>query len=564
MLRALLLVLLLNLSSAQHYCWPCASNHGVVGKYTYAASAPTTCYNWYMKYLNNIVPGSNNTGSGWKNIDVSGVNMTVSNEDPPNVMAVELNECGTTLGNAGVNITPMTPGLQELVNAGERLPTGQMHQCPCAVQGRSNIIHASMNRSLADYDAVEAEWGTAYTDRVRNFPSANSGEHVFGVHGVFCAYHSSGPCLLQDIERGVARSWAGNFSRGYTPLMDNNLMFKVQTLGPLLDAFLQDGVEFYPMRWMAKRASGEEPVEMYSVLASPCGKVLIEVTANNTGGRPREHFHPMHHARAALVEWNQPADEILQPLMPLRFSRAIPASKIDEVLEFYGVGDSSAARVHAGALGFQTRVLADEHDASGVRAVTLMLSPAAKMHLQLWVRPEEEPRSGPTLPSAQDFAEARAGVQVGEVPPVVQGFCSAGDWTVSRYVSYQLQLHESVMTPVPEDPNTDEPPVGEAQDTLIDDHFSWDCAAPSCNVAEAGKALYRAGSRIQWTEAASRGFPTWGIYSYDPAGYGIQLHWTNTPANYRPQGEEPPICFDAQQDGTCPGANPLNRRPVHV
>merc|ERR1712151_645619 len=86
----------------------------------------------------------------------------------------------------------------------------------------------------------------------------------FGLHGVFCAYHSSGPCSLNNIEQGVSKAWAGNFSKGYQPLMDNNIMMQVQTLGPLLNMFQRDGISFYPMRWNAKAKLGEDPVQMYS------------------------------------------------------------------------------------------------------------------------------------------------------------------------------------------------------------------------------------------------------------------------------------------------------------
>ncbi|CAE8723551.1 unnamed protein product [Polarella glacialis] len=537
---------------AQHYCWPCAEKHGVVGKYTYAASEPEKCYDWHMKYLNNVLPGSDNTGPGWKRAKFNGSDEIVRDTDVPNIMSVEVNECGTALGNKVVNISPMTSFDWNLVKKGERLPTGKVHQCPCARQGRANIINGSVDESLASFDAVEAEWGKEYTDKLRSRVPA---WQQFGLHGVHCSYHSSGPCSLADIERAVSTSWAGNFSQGYLPLMDNNILFLVQSLGPLLDAFLRDGVEFYPMRWTA-RAAGAAPVEMYSVLASPCGKVLIEVAANQSGGRPAQQFHAMPQARAIFEQWNEPkGDEKSQPLLPLRFSRAVPASKFEAVLAFYGVGQG-AVKEHAAALGFQPRILADDQDTEkGLRAVTIMLSPTAKTHLQIWLRPEET-LPEVALPSAKAFVEA-AGLSLHPSvhSPAVhsQGFCKAS-WTLKQYIEYQLRVHESVMTPPPDDPDSNTPPAGYAQDIFIDDHFSWDCSAPHCNVAEGGKALYRSGSRIQWMDASARGFPGWGPYGYDPAGYGIQLHWSNTPEDFKPQGKVYPICFQAQPDGTCQGS----------
>jgi hypothetical protein len=38
--------------------------HGVVGKWTNAASAAPDQYNFYLTYLNNAQEGSNNTGDG--------------------------------------------------------------------------------------------------------------------------------------------------------------------------------------------------------------------------------------------------------------------------------------------------------------------------------------------------------------------------------------------------------------------------------------------------------------------------------------------------------------------
>lgn len=245
-------------------------------------------------------------------------------------------------------------------------------------------------------------------------------------------------------------------------------------------------------------------------------------------------------------------------MLPLRVSKAVSAEKLEAVLAFYGIGNGSQIHAHAAGLGFRSQVLADEHDHTGVRSVTVMLSPDAKTHLQFWVRPEEASTSGPALPTVQAFQEAASNTQM-EVPGSASqgGYCKAGIWTVSRYIAYQLQVHESVMTPPPPDPSTKTPPVGYAQDLFIDDHISWDCTAPDCNVANGSEALYRSGSRIQWMDASSRGFPGWGPYGYDPAGYAIQLHWANTPADFKPHGKLYPICFDAETDGTCQGSSTL-------
>merc|ERR1712125_177851 len=140
---------------------------------------------------------------------------------------------------------------------------------------------------------------------------------------------------------------------GYSPLMDNNLLLWTPTLRPLLDLFLRDGVHFYPMRWTAKLHG--EVREVYSVLASPCGKQLYEIAAPDSGGRPAEQFHKMAMSRAVFEHWNEPGP---LPLVPSRVSRAVTPAQLNDVLEFYGAtGSPKAAQ-----LGFSGKVLLDEKD----------------------------------------------------------------------------------------------------------------------------------------------------------------------------------------------------------
>merc|ERR1711990_528257 len=127
-------------------------------------------------------------------------------------------------------------------------------------------------------------------------------------------------------------------------------------------------------------------------------------------------------------------------------SRAVPADRFASMLDFYGVGSRDE---DAAALGFgQSRVLADVTDVHGARAVTLMLSPLATVHLQLWTRTEEAPADGPAFPSWSDFGAASHSNQVnGGQPAAAQAFCQHGIWTVKRYSDYLLNVHETVMTP---------------------------------------------------------------------------------------------------------------------
>jgi len=558
MTSVVLLLLLLDVARAQHYCWPCAKRYGVIGKSTHAASDAPGCYEWYLRYLNNVVEGASNTGKGWLEFEIPGFGTAREAFDvPPNVLALETNEGGTLIGNYTQNTTlPPSAAQQKLIDQGLRLPTGAVHQCPCALAGRAHTLNASTD-DLLDFSTVEDEWGGAYVERVkavlnhttaaaRSAMSPVEARHfspvnIFGLHAISCPFHSSGPCTLSDVEAGVSRAWAHNFSAGYSALLDSNTMFWARSLGPLIDAFLRDRVSFYPMVW----SSGGKDV--YSVLASPCGKTLVEVAAPYPG-RPAFHFHRMPHARAHFVHWNAP-DVRTQPLVPLRISRAVGPELLEQVLAFYGVGRSGAD------LGFHTTVLADE-TIGGDRAVTLMLSADAKTHLQLWARKEPQPSdSSPPFPSPADFRDAVGRNQInGGQPAAAQPFCSAGEWTVSRYTSYIRAVHASVMTPPPL-PSYDllRPPAGVPMDVFLDDHIAWDCTAPECDLATGGRALYAHNSSVQWVPVGEAS--GWAAYSHDPAGYGVELHWFAAPTQFAPVGTVYPGCFDAwPSNDTCPGA----------
>jgi hypothetical protein len=258
------------------------------------------------------------------------------------------------------------------------------------------------------------------------------------------------------------------------------------------------------------------------------------------------------------------ADEAGRPLAPLRISRAVGASLFDATLAFYGVGaaaDGSAGAAAADALGFShSTILLDETDsASGDRAVTIMLAPNATVHLQLWARSEEDDDDDaagpPPFPSPQDFEAAVGSNQVnGGQPSSSAAFCAAGQWTVASYNAYVLSTHETVMSPIPNnnaiaattaadtaaehgggggagggdgDGDGDDvylhPPAGSSFDAFVDDHLSWDCTNPTeCDLASGGTALYALGSRVQWLGSPDGG---WAAYSYDPSGFGFELHW---------------------------------------
>ena len=567
-------------SQAQHYCWPCAVLHGVIGKYTSAAVEPVVIYDWLFKYLN---PANEDDGThNFYSIKL-GQEMKESWDVAPNTLAAEVNECGTFIGNYEFNISnPMTPHEQELVAEGLRLPSGNLHECRCALQGRSHIVN-STTKNTTNWQAMEDAWGAAFTASAKEKANAAyddavsvlspreaavySADAIFGAHSVFCGFHASGPCLLSEVERGVRRAWGldeeGNFSSGYRPLMDNNLMLWVRSLGTLLDAFLRDGVPFYPMVWNASTPSStsrslpEQKRLMFSVLASPGGKVLLEIASEDPGGRGIELFNAMpQHARAVLdglpVDLsvaNQPVpghaddDWERRPIAPLRISRAVGPALLNSTLAFYGVGGgdggSDTAKANATDLGFGgAKILLDRVDSlTGDRAVTILLSPNATVHLQLWARhdaAEGVDIDGPPFPSDADFTEAQGSNQVnGGQPANASDFCAAGNWTVERYVQYILNTHATVMTSLnatqasqpaapldqgdnhvsASDDDDDEgdiflhPPAGNSMDVFLDDHISWDCTSPTeCDIARGGAALYASGAHVQWLGSDEAGW----------------------------------------------------------
>jgi|AntAceMinimDraft_5_1070358.scaffolds.fasta_scaffold28558_2 hypothetical protein len=356
--------------------------------------------------------------------------------------------------------------------------------------------------------------------------------------------------------------------------MVNNLMLWVQTLGPLFDAFQRDQMPFYPMVWNASSPDDSNATtEMFSVLVSPGGKVLVEIASSDSGGRERGQFNRMAHARAVLDSAsstqghnervsNDPIpgtiDFASRPLAPLRISRAVGGNKtmFDAVLDFY----SNAALGFSGA-----RILRDETHDSGDRAVTIMLSPNATVHLQLWARKEDidatddESNSAP-FPSIDDFDAAVDSNQInGGQPEGAAAFCASGAWNVARYIEYVLNTHKTVMTAAPVASKNDDamdllmhPPAGNSFDVFIDDHMSWDCTSPiECDKAQGGAAFYAIGSRVQWLGNPESG---WTAYSYDPSGYGFELHWFAAPEGFMPSGVVSPSCFTAfSSNGTCSG-----------
>lgn len=522
-----------------------------------------------MRYLNNVIPGSNNTGVGTKAYPLNGTmilngnsvaNLTngmtsemlkndfwyntenaypgwpdavlLADYESPNVVGSEFNDFYTMYGMLEM-ASPFPSELSEAnktayEQAGLRLPI-KNHQAPCARTERTTIIKATSKTSteLQNYSQFDGIWDADYIDEMQEISDAHAATAVdanllFGIHNVGCMYHSSGPCTRKDIENTITSGWSGNFSSGYVPMMDNNLMVWTPTLGPLLDAFLRDDIHFYPMRWEDNGDDGN--TEIYSVLVNPCGLTLIEIASNDikTGGAravSATDFNLMPHKRAVLenstIHTKDYRNEPL-PLVPIRISRAVGTDNelMNKMLQFYGANKEDVSI--SSNLGFDSTVLFDESVDEEGRAVTLMLSESAMVHLQLWSRDEIDDSTTDFL-NDETFVAAVGSNQInGGQPKNAQSFCTdAVGWTVDRYNKYVVKTHESTMAPSTTDGepyNPASPPAGGPIDTLIDIHFSWSCTDPSCSIQKALQGFYDSGARAFNLAIPGKAF----AYGYDP------------------------------------------------
>jgi hypothetical protein len=333
--------------------------------------------------------------------------------------------------------------------------------------------------------------------------NATGREDTFGVHAVNCTYHPAGGCSILDIEEGWQAKF-GNFSQ-YHPLMDHNLGLWANNLSMTLDKFDEDGVKYYPMVWTY------EHKVYYSAIANPCGYALIEFISDEIGGRSPSDFNADGHSRMQFIDWNGPhgpTEENPLGLYPLKMSR--PTTKLDEVAAFY---DDV----------FHTVVLHNETFDDGSRLVTLKFPPTSfgstMPHLQLWHRPEEPAKSD-----------------------------SCSEWTVAKWEAYQLATHDAEMQG---------PSCG--MDRWLDNHFAFDCSDDQYDVKDYVAGFEQQGIKYRVDPMTSCAGcaenPLWYIYSYDPSGYGVELHfatWTDHPEGL--VEANPPSCIHgAFANGTCAG-----------
>merc|ERR1712186_191847 len=107
------------------------------------------------------------------------------------------------------------------------------------------------------------------------------------------------------------------------------------------------------------------------------------------------------------------------------------------------------------------------------------------------------------------------------------------------------------------------PPVGITMDMFVDEHFAWGCASDKFDMAAGGKALYVFGSRVQWYGPFHvHGHDLWTVYSYDPSGYGVQLHWSYASPGFKPEGTAPGMCWSPNKEGICDGSFPSGKQEL--
>lgn len=337
-----------------------------------------------------------------------------------------------------------------------------------------------------------------------NATGSGDSSDTFGVHAVNCKWHPQGKCDVADIEAGWQTKF-GDFTE-YTPLMDNNLGVWANSLQEVLDNFDKDGIKYFPMRFSY---AGKE---YYSAITNPCGYALIEFFSDEIGTLSAQSFHRTD-LRMNFDDWNGPhSPTTSNPLgiYPIKISRATSEPKLDEVALFYK--DL-----------FNTSVTHNETFSDGARSLTLKfpatLVGPVRIPVQLWSRPEK---------------------------PAASADCN--EWTVAKWEEYLISTHETEMRG---------PSCG--MDRWLDNHFAINCNDPvSCDTANYVAGFEKYGIKYRVDPFGEEANPLWFVYSYDPSGQGVELHfshWTNPPPGL--WEANPPSCIHGTFDnGTCAGQEP--------
>ena len=118
-----------------------------------------------------------------------------------------MNECGTFIGDYAQNISrPLTPAQQELVDAGQRLATSVVHECPCALAGRAHIVNGTTD-DVYDWAAVEDEWGAAYTLKARETAATSEASAQSVMSDEEAAVYSAGTIFGQRTPQTLKTSF---------------------------------------------------------------------------------------------------------------------------------------------------------------------------------------------------------------------------------------------------------------------------------------------------------------------------------------------------------------------
>jgi len=323
---------------------------------------------------------------------------------------------------------------------------------------------------------------------------------------VNCKYHPHGECAPADIEAAWQAKF-GNFSK-YNPLMDFNLGLWAHSLGEVLDGFDKDGIRFFPMRWVYQ--DGDNKKEYYSAIVNPCGYTLIEFVSDDIKQRPVTDFHVVD-SRMEFLDWNgpfSPTESNPLGLYPIKISR--PTTKVAEVAAFY-------------VEVFGATVQSNRSFSDGAHCVTLKFPTTSsgpnRVPVQLWSRPEE---------------------------PAQTTGCN--EWTVAKWEQYLINTHQAEMRG-----------MSCGMDRWLDNHFAINCDDPiKCDVADYVAGFDKYGIKYRVDPFGDKSNPLWFIYSYDPSGQGVELHfshWTNPPSGL--WEANPPSCIHGSFDnGTCAGEEP--------
>lgn len=130
-----------------------------------------------------------------------------------------------------------------------------------------------------------------------------------------------------DIEAKIQKEW-GNFST-YHPFMDYNVGFWANHLYHYIENFQKDSVPFTALKWKS-----DDDKEYYSIIANPCGYVVIEFIGDYVPANSTSIFKESDQLRFSFNSRNyKPRTETGHYLTPLKISRA--TNRLDDIKKYY-------------------------------------------------------------------------------------------------------------------------------------------------------------------------------------------------------------------------------------